>query len=113
VKLPNGDKARVDITKLRDYCLDQGHREGKHKARVFRAALGLARDDADALRTALLAAARDEDVIPAEADEYGERYMLDFLVVRGERKALIRSAWIVLKDDDFPRLTTCYVLEGA
>ena len=55
----------------------------------------------------------DRLVSEAEADEYGERYMLDFLVVRGERKALIRSAWIVLKDEDFPRLTTCYVLEGA
>lgn len=30
----------VDIAKLRDYCLNPLHDEGKHKARVFASALG-------------------------------------------------------------------------
>ena len=56
MKLPNAEQAIVDIAKLRDYSLDATHEEGKHKARVFAAALGLDRGAADWLRTMLLAA---------------------------------------------------------
>jgi hypothetical protein len=45
-KLPNAERAVVEIEKLRDYSLNPGHDEGKHKARVFRAALGFTRADA-------------------------------------------------------------------
>ncbi len=41
MKLPNSDRAVVDIAKLRDYCLNPAHPRGRHKARVFAAALGL------------------------------------------------------------------------
>ena len=44
---PNAERAVVDIRKLRDYCLDLTHDEGKHKARLFAAALGMTRDDVD------------------------------------------------------------------
>jgi hypothetical protein len=40
MKLPNAGQAIVDIAKLRDYSLSPTHEEGKHKARVFAAALG-------------------------------------------------------------------------
>jgi hypothetical protein len=110
VKLPNGINAVVDIVKLRNYCLDPGHPEGRHKARVFRAALGMGQDDAEKLRAALLAAARDEDADDAEADEYGERYVLGFSLRHAGHAARVRSAWIIRKGEDFPRLTSCYVL---
>ena len=35
MKLPNVARASVDIAKLRDYCLNSSHPEGRHKARVF------------------------------------------------------------------------------
>jgi hypothetical protein len=46
MKLPNAERVFVDIAKLRDYSLDPVHPEGKHKARVFAAALGLSRNEA-------------------------------------------------------------------
>ena len=61
MKLPNSEQAVVDIAKLRDYSLDLTHKEGRHKARVFAAALGLTRNDADWLLDQLLAAARTSD----------------------------------------------------
>jgi hypothetical protein len=51
----------VDIVKLRDYALSQSHPRGRHKARVFLAALGLTAADAAELRTALLESARTGD----------------------------------------------------
>jgi hypothetical protein len=58
----------------------------------------------------LLEAALVGDAGLGEADEYGQRYSLDFECVRGSRRALVRSAWLVLKAEDFPRFSTCYVL---
>jgi hypothetical protein len=42
MKLPGGIAAIVEISKLRDYCLDPHHPRGRYKARVFLSALGLA-----------------------------------------------------------------------
>jgi len=36
MKLPNANRAFVDITKLRDYSLDVVHKEGKHKLGFLR-----------------------------------------------------------------------------
>ncbi len=100
----------VDIAKLRDYCLNPNHPSGRHKARVFAAALGLTQDDADLLREALLFAVRESDAREAEKDDYGIRYLLDFQMAGPSGDAMLRSSWIVLKGEDVPRLTSCYVL---
>ncbi len=110
MKLPNPERAVVDIHKLRNYCLNPEHRRGCHKARVFAAALGLTADDANYLREALLAAVRENDAAPAEHDEYGTRYMIDFLARGPAGQATVRSSWIIREGEDFPRLTSCFVL---
>jgi len=110
MKLAGGADAVVDIAKLRDYCLDPQHPRGRHKARVFLSVLGLGQTDADFLRAALLEAARKEDAAPGEADEYGDRYSVDFLMTHGDREARVRSAWIILRGESAPRLTSCFVL---
>jgi len=108
--LPSGDRAVVEIAKLRDYCLNPEHLRGRHKARVFSAALGLTTDDAAELRDALLAAARIEDALATDQDQYGQRYVVDFTMVREGRRARIRSSWIVRTGEDHPRMTSCHVL---
>ena len=107
--LPNGDRAVVDIVKIRDYCLDAGHPQGRYKARVFRSALRLTQSDASVLWDALLRAAGPEEATPGVADEFGTRYALDFEMVHGSRRAVVRSGWIILNGERAPRLTTCYV----
>ncbi len=110
MRLPNADRAVVDISKLRDYCLNPDHPWGRHKARVFASVLGLTRDDADVLREAVLSAAVKSDAQKTEEDNYGQRYILDFRMVGPAGEALVRTSWIVLKGEAVPRLTTCYVL---
>lgn len=102
----------VDIAKLRDYCLSDAHPRGRHKARVFRSRLGLTATNAEWLCQALLDAARDrqDDVRPSDADEFGQRYVLDVLVTTAVGTATVRSAWIVLTGQDVLRLASCYVL---
>ncbi len=111
VKLPNGERAFVNMTKLVGYSLSPVHEEGKHKARVFAAALGIGPNDAEWLRSQLLAAAREMDCEFGQRDEFGQRYELDFGATFGGRSARLRSAWIVRPGEDYPRLISCYVLE--
>jgi hypothetical protein len=109
MKLPNGERAIVDIRKLERYCLNPDHPRGRNKARVF-ASIGIRQADAAELRTALLAAAFNAEAQLGTATIHGQRYIVDFSLVRPARIASIRSTWIVRIDEDLPRLTSCYVL---
>jgi hypothetical protein len=109
MKLPNGERAIVDIQKLSAYCLNRQHPRGRNKARVF-ASVGMRASDAEELRVGLLAAAADGEAQIGIANTYGKRYSVDFELVRQGRTVRIRSTWIVLTGQELPRLTSCYVL---
>lgn len=109
--LPNGARAVVDIRKLRDYCLNPDNPRGKHKARVFAAALGLTVGDAANLRHKLLEVARTEQAQRGDLDLYGQRYTIDFEMETKAGKETVRSGWIILRAKRVPRLTTCYVVK--
>ena len=114
MKLPNAEDAVVDIVKIRDYCLNPDHPEGKHKARVFMAALGIDENDAEQLRKIILKAVLTAEAIEKEPSEYGRRFVIDFRVSWSResvtREALVRTAWIIRVGEDFPRLATCFIL---
>lgn len=110
MKLPNGEHAVVDIRKLSEYCLNAASPRGRTNARVFESVLGLRPTDVQKLRRRLLRAAIEENCEIGEEDEFGQRYALDFVMETTVGKAWVRSSRIVRKDEDFPRLTTCYVL---
>ena len=111
---PDFARVVVELEKLRDYCLSDQHPRGRHKARVFRASLGITAADAPSLRDTLIEAVRQHsnEFRPGEADEYGQRYVLDFQMTMAVGASTIRSAWIVRTSEDVLRLTTCYVLES-
>lgn len=110
MKLPNAERAIVEIAKIRDYSLDATHEEGKHKARVFAAALGIGADDADWLRERLLDAALRHECVRGRHTPHGQRYVLDFPLTKGRQAARVRSVWNVRPGETAPRLITCYVL---
>ena len=110
MKLPNADRAVVEIEKLRDYCLSSSHPRGRHKARVFFTALGITADDSEELKQAILSAVITEEATPTERDEYGQRFVVDFSMRRQGKDAVVRSSWIIRSGEDYPCLTSCYVL---
>ena len=110
MRLPNGNRADLG-TKLEDYTLNMLHREGRHKARVFESVRGITADNADVLRGALLDAAAAADQIEARGDsEFGIMYILRFSLSTARGTATVLSVWIVRRGEDFPRLTTCYIV---
>lgn len=107
--IPNAERAVVDIRKLRDYCLNPLHDEGKHKARLF-AAVGITANDAEDLHDILLQAVKTYDAQLGRRDTYGQRYIVDFPLTWRGKQTLIQSGWIIEHGTDAPRLITCYPL---
>lgn len=108
-RLPNGAWAVIDEAKLTGYCLNPDHERGGDKARVFASALGITTENAEVLHLALREAARTGDVRPTRQTEYGQLYALDFEMTTVVGRAIVRSRWIVRHNEDFPRLTSCFV----
>ncbi len=108
--IPNADNAVVDIRKLRDYCLNPEHDDGKHKARLFLSSLGMKADDAEDLRQILLKIVVTHEARLSRRDEFGQRYTVDFTLEWQNRSATLRSGWILEHGSETPRLTTCYPL---
>ena len=110
MKLPNAHLADLG-TKLEDYSLNPFHREGRHKARVFRSAFGITLENADVLRDAILQAAVSSETADARGDNgFGRVFVLQFVLRTAAGEAPILTAWIIRHGEDFPRLTTCYIL---
>ena len=109
MKLPNADRAFVDIAKLRDYSLNSAHPEGKHKARVFASSLGFTTSDADRLREMILSNVLQQEATQGRADEHGTRYTIDFETQGLFSIVTVRTAWIIDRGETFPRLVSCYV----
>lgn len=110
MKLPNAAHAVVHIEKLRNYCLSTTHPRGKHKAFVFASVLDITANEAEILRDHILFAALHTEAVATNNDVYGQRYIFDFEMENKGKKAVIRTSWIILANEDFSRLTSCYVL---
>lgn len=110
MKLPNGKNAFIDSGKLTGYALNPINERGKHKARVFASTLGITTKNADVLRDALLEAARTGTATRGRSTPFGQLYTVDFDLSTSKGEARIRSGWIIRDNENFPRLTTVFVL---
>lgn len=106
--LPNIENASIDIRKLADYVLNSNHPEGRHKARVFLAAIGLGATDVEWLSTKLLAGLRESEAVLQSNSIWGPIYRVDMDIVRGQRCAKVRTGWLC--SAGAARLVTCYVI---
>ncbi len=43
------------------------------------------------------------------SDKYGKRYTVRIRIRKLEKEAMVTTGWIIKKNEDFPRLTTCYI----
>lgn len=112
MKLPNNENALIELEKFTEYCLNPDHPSGRHKPRVFESVLGLTLKDAAALRDKVSEVAKTHDAQLASPTPYGKRYVIDFELTTEMGTAIVRSAWIICHEEDFPRLTSCYVKQS-
>lgn len=110
MKVPNAEHAFIDVRKLTDYCLDENHPVGKHKAKLFAAALNLRKENALELSEILLLAVKSNGAKPGIQDSFGQRYTVDFEVEKDGKHAIIRSGWIIPINSNVPKLITCFII---
>lgn len=110
-RLPNAALAEIDLRKLTDYASSPDHPRGRHKARVFKASLGLERRHADRLAAALRRTLADAPAREEGVDRWGARWRTDHVIDRDGRRAMVRCLWLLRAREDAPRLITCYVLQ--
>jgi hypothetical protein len=92
--LPNHLAATVDCRKLSDYALNLNHPEGRHKARVFLSALGLASSDSAWLANSILAELANNEAHLVEETPWGTLYEVDMEIRKAARCAVIRTGWL-------------------
>jgi hypothetical protein len=110
MKLPNFEFAIINEEKLGGYCLNPDHIIGKHKARVFQKLLGISQKDAPLLKTMILEKISCTECIEATPSDFGRRFIVDVILVNFDKEALVRTSWILKKDELAPRLTSCYLI---
>lgn len=94
-RLPGAEDAILDQEKLAGYLLNPLHPRGRHKARTFKAALGVDRQDADWVRKRLLIGIRRRPAECVGDDARGRRYQVDIPLKRGDASAVARTFWII------------------
>ena len=108
MKLPAGERALIDPSKVRDYLLSSSHPVGRFKAAFF-AAIGFRQAEWQALVAALARLAADGEVEGTETTTYGQKYEVRGMITSPTgRRTMILSAWIVRTGDTFPRFVTAY-----
>ncbi|MGE3787464.1 MAG: DUF6883 domain-containing protein [Nitrospirales bacterium] len=111
MNLPNGEHAVVESDKVMDYLLDVAHPDGFGKAAFF-TAMGFKREAWETLAEALRQVARDSPVTKSMTSVYGQKYIVDGMVLTPKgQTVIVRTIWIVDKGDNRPRLVTAYPRE--
>jgi len=90
-KLPNPEKAFIDLNKLVGYCLNLEHQEGQHKALVFKSALNIGLNDVALLKSALLEAVQHQTATLLESNQYGTKYAVEFTMSHQNNTAMLKS----------------------
>jgi hypothetical protein len=107
MRLPRGDLAQINRSKVSQYLLNLRHPHGRHKA-VFFASFGFAASDPDSLVLALLRHAAEQNLSRVLETEYGPRYIVECSIRSPDgRDPCIRSVW---QDNaaGIPELITAY-----
>jgi len=109
--LPHLENASVTVARVSDYVLNPGHPVGRHKARVFKSALGIEQKHAEELAKVLLASLPRSPAVKKRVDSFGERWTTRHEIVSlNGRTAMVSAAWILRPSaPDIPELLSCYV----
>ncbi len=104
------DQLTTPIAKFTQYALNVKHPEGKHKARVFAAALGYTTANYTALRHQIETKALTAEASIIRKDQHGTHLQVD-LMIQGlqNQTAIVRTGWLVPEKSNTAFLTTLYV----
>jgi len=108
--LPGYKQASIPRAKLEGYLLNPAHIVGKHKAKVFKSALGFDQGSWRLLETAIRNELPYNEAQSTKNDSYGRRYNVT-ITIKGPNGSErdVTTAWIVKTGDDQPSFVTAHV----
>ena len=96
--------------KIEGYVLDPAHPDGKHKAIVFKSALGFEQSDWEMLRTSINAELPYNEAIEGKTDKYCTRYNVTMPIMGPNgRTRDVTTAWKIETGEVYPSFLTAYV----
>src|SRR5919206_3139050 len=105
--LPNYQKAVIPRSKLEGYALDPAHKDGQHKARLFKSILGFEKADWQRLEKVIL------DELPyceaefSREDKWGKFYSVSLRIVGlNGNTAIVQTIWVIAAGTDYPSFVT-------
>jgi hypothetical protein len=106
MRLPNAEYAVVEESKVARYLLDPTNPRNQGKAAFF-LSFGFTAPRWQAMASALREHANRYDVTIIETTGHGVTYrVVGALTTPDGRNPIVRTVWIVLHEDDIPRLVT-------
>jgi hypothetical protein len=110
MKLPNNQSATVPERKVTHYLLNPAHPTGGSKASFF-LRFGFTVIEWQRLADALVAHARENEVVESEETPHGTRHVVDGPLTAPDGARLnIRSAWYINPGGGAPRFVTAHPL---
>jgi uncharacterized protein DUF6883 len=108
--LPNYQNAVIPENKLLRYSLDPMHPSGKHKAIVFKSALGFDQSNWEILKQSILDELPYHEAKATKEDGHGKRYkvILPINGPNGNTRDVVVT-WIIKAETDYPSLDSTWV----
>lgn len=107
-KLPQAEKAIIDVEKLCEYLLSPSHPVGRFKA-VFFEKYGYNAETWQSLQQSLRKLILTQDVHEVIETKYGEKYIVEgFIEGKTGGSVKIVTVWVILKGETVPRFVTAY-----
>lgn len=105
--LPNYERAVVPRAKLEGYALNPAHKDGRHKARLFKSILGFEKGDWRELEKAILDELPYCEASLVSEGEWGKKYLVPLPIVGlNGMRAVVETIWIVSPGADYPSFVT-------
>lgn len=109
--LTNFQMAEIPRQKLVNYLLDPLHKEGRHKARVFKAALDFDQSNWEQLAQAIRAELPYYPAVAGSEGTWGKKYQVILPVTGMNGYAVdVLTVWIVRLETHFPTFVTALVV---
>ncbi|MBS4029500.1 MAG: hypothetical protein KGZ58_12800 [Ignavibacteriales bacterium] len=99
----------ISVEKLKEYCLNNEHSEGKHKARIFKTTLDIDENNVEELVTLLEESCKQNDAEFIFENRFGKHYRIDYEVQGLFKKEMLRSFWMIPQNTTEARLISCFI----
>ncbi|MCA1635045.1 MAG: hypothetical protein LC802_15485 [Acidobacteria bacterium] len=105
--LPNYQKAVIPRSKLEEYALNPAHKDGRHKARLFKSILGFEKADWQKLEKIILDELPCYEAVFSRKDKWGEFYSVSLQIIGlNGNTAIVQTIWVIEPGTNYPSFVT-------